>query len=221
MGKLNSSIIKAFGDGLANSIIVHLIKCSEQMKSDYIDTEELLERNENIISNNLVEKYLNAGSNDIRYILETQETFNNKTGRHIGRADIRVFSCNHFAIDIRAYFVIECKLIDGYATPNKSYVTDGVSRFFVPPLEPKYPSYYKRNIMFGYVVQAIDIPCNADKIDKLQLSLLDGLAVEPFSLVQKEDSQHYAYTCKYTSPHIGKIELSHLFFNFVGAVRGK
>jgi len=221
MGKLNISIIKAFGDGLANSIIVHLIECSKQMKSDCINTGELLERNENIISNNLVEKYLIAGSNDIRYILETQETFNDKTGRHLGRADIRVFSCNHFAIDARAYFIVECKRIDGGSASRESYVADGVSRFFVPATSPKYPSYYKRNIMFGYVEKAIDIPCNANKIDKLQSSLLDGLTIEPFSLIQKEDSQHYVYTCKYTSQHVGNVELSHLFFNFAGAICSK
>jgi len=221
MGKLNDSVIKAFGDGLVNSITSHLIECSQKMKFDSIATGELLEGKENIITNNLVEKYLNAGSNDIRYILETSETLDDETGRHIGRADIRVFSCNHFKIDSKAYFIIECKLIDGYTTPNKDYIVDGVSRFFVPALNPKYPSYYKRNIMFGYVVKAINIPCNANKIDKLQSSLLADLSAEKFVFVQNENLQHYVYTCKYTSPHIGNIELTHLFLNFTDAIYRK
>ena len=72
--------------------------------------------------------------------------------------------------------------------------------------------------MFGYVVQAIDIPANAAKIDVLQHQLLQELVIGKFVLANEEDLQHYVYICEYESTHIGKIELSHLFFNFAEVV---
>jgi hypothetical protein len=72
--------------------------------------------------------------------------------------------------------------------------------------------------MFGYVVQTLDIPNNTDQIDKLQSSLLNEATATKFVLKQNYDSQSYVYVCEYVS-HIGRIELSHLFFDFANAIR--
>ncbi|MGW9530933.1 hypothetical protein ACWHAM_25070 [Paenibacillus terrae] len=86
----------------------------------------------------------------------------------------------------KAYHIVECKRIDGTTTLNQKYITEGVKRFFSPAPQPKYSSYYLQNIMFGYVVQVIDIHENADKLDKLQGSLLKEAAASQFMLRQNE-----------------------------------
>lgn len=96
-----------------------------------------------------------------------------------------------------------------------------MERFFTPDPQPKYSSYYLQNIMFGYVVQAIDIPENADKIDNLQGSLLKGATASPFILKQNENAQYYVYACGYVATDIGQIELSHLFFDFADVIYEK
>ena len=51
-------------------------------------------------------------------------------------------------------------------------------------MAPPYPSYHKRNIMFGYVVKAINIPDNITKIEKLQNKLLTTVQTGEFIFVE-------------------------------------
>ena len=64
-----------FEDGLFESIMEHLIRCSDEMKSDCIETGNLLNNNEDKITNRLVENYLNKGSAFMRFILQSPESF--------------------------------------------------------------------------------------------------------------------------------------------------
>ena len=204
--------------GFINTVIAHLVECSKQMKADCMTTNNYLQNHESIITNKLTANYLNKGPNIFRFHSESQEHFDNATGRFIGRIDLKVTTFDHFR-DEKAYYIIECKRIDGQNVLNKKYITEGVERFFSPATQPKYSSYYSKNIMFGYVVEIIDIPNTANNIERLQKNLLDE-AITPsrFVLVQSDTSLYYVYRCGYVSKTIGQVELSHLFFDFADVV---
>ena len=211
----NEAINNAFDCGFINHIIAHLINCSKQMRSDCIDSDNFLRNNEDGITNRLTSVYLNNKPDDIfRYLPQSPEQYDITTDHYIGRTDIQVISRNHFFQDAKAYHVIECKRIDGTLNLNRKYVTEGVERFFSPSPNPKYSSYYRQNIMFGYVVESIVIPDNTEKIDCLQFTLLKGAAASKFVLNSSDNSKYYEYRCNYDSDNIGKIILSHLFYDF-------
>jgi len=215
-GFKNETINIAFDNGAINIIIAHLTECSKRMRADCIKNNKPLENHEDRITDRFVAKYLNTEPNDFRYKSQIDKNFDDDTGRHIGRIDIEVISSDYFKVSAQAYFTIECKRIDGTRNLNKKYITEGVARFVTHPI--KYSSYYKQNIMFGYVVRELNIPCNADKIDEFQSSLLNEVKTTKFVLKQTDNLQYYVYVCAYNSIHNESIELSHLFFDFSDVV---
>jgi len=210
-GFKNETINIVFDSGIIYIIIDHLTKCSKQMKTDCLSNNNPLKKHEDKITNRLVARYLNVGDNIFRYESQSPENYDDATDQYVGRIDIKVIPRNPLC-EFQEYFIIECKRIDGTKPYNQKYITDGVARFVSHPL--KYSSYCNKNIMFGYVIKTIDVPDNTGKIDSLQDSLLKGVASTKFALLQKDDSQYYVYICKYSSPHIGQIELWHLFYDF-------
>ena len=209
-GFKNDSYNADFEVGLFESIIEHLKKCSYKMKADCIETGNMLYNHEDKITNRLVEKYLNKDPAIMRFILQSPESFMPDEDGYRGRTDIKVVLQNWF-VNTDDYYIIECKRIDGKTTLNKEYVNNGIARFVISP--PKYPSFNKRNIMFGYVVEDINIPNNIIKIEQLQKVILDVAASDGFMLMDKFDSEYYVYSCKYI---LGseRLELRHLFYNF-------
>ncbi len=203
-----------FEIGFFESIIEHLKKCSFEMKTDCIKTGNWLHNDEDKITNRLVENYLNRNSSNIRFILQPPEKFVTSEDRYEGRPDLKAVSHSWFS-DSNAYYTIECKRIDGKSHLNREYIINGVARFVVS--SPQYPSHNKRNIMFGYIVKAIDIPQNTIKIEELQNKLLDKVAASGFVLENSFDSEYYVYSCQYQS-ETDCIELSHLFYNFADVV---
>ncbi|WP_138308520.1 MULTISPECIES: hypothetical protein [unclassified Clostridium] len=199
-----------FEDGLFESIMEHLIRCSDEMKADCIETGNLLNNNEDKITNRLVENYLNKGSAFMRFILQSPESFVPDEDIYKGRTDIKVVPQNWF-MDINDYYIIECKRIDGKAKLNKEYIINGIARFVISP--PKYSSFNKRNIMFGYVVQDINIPNNTIEIERLQKTMIDEVTSEGFILNNNSGAECYIYSCKYTV-NTEWIELRHLFYDF-------
>ena len=218
MGGFKSDALNsAFGDGVIAIIIAHLVKCSCQMKDDCVNHKNPLENHEDKISNRLIAKYLNIESNNFLYVPQCLEHFDEATDLYIGRTDITVFSRNNYC-DSPPYHIIECKRIDGGSNLNRKYITEGVMRFFSPAHNPKYSSYYKKNIMFGYVVKAIDIPSNTDKINEMQNQILENTIAGDFLLLCSDGSDYYVYACQY-QPDIDSTELVHLFYDFSGVVR--
>lgn len=215
-GFKNEDINIAFHSGTIRVIIAQLTRCSKQMKDDCIVSGKLLANNEDSITNRLVAVYLNAGLSAFRYEPQSMEHYDSNTDSYIGRTDIKVISRNYF-VNSEAYHIIECKRIDGTSDLNKKYIADGVQRFFTPMSQPKYSSFYRENIMFGHVVRAIAIPVNADKIDKLQKSLLNGATASEFFLEQS-DTQYHIYVCHYVSVSGTQIELRHLFYDFADVI---
>ena len=218
-GFKNETINIAFVTGMSNAIITHLINCSKRMKLDCINNSDYLENNENKITRKLHGMYLNKERiYPLAYELESSENYDAATNQYTGRVDLKVTSCDYFR-DPKAYFIVECKRISN--TLARLYVDEGVARFFYPITNPKYSSFYKRNIMFAYVVQAIDIASTTNEIEMLQLQscLLKGVNSSKFTLLYKLDLEHYVYECEYESSHTGKIILSHLFFNFSDVIQ--
>jgi len=217
MGFKNEVINNEFDGGIVDIIITHLTKCSGQMKVDCTSTGNLLRNNEDSITNRLIDKYLNAEPNYFRYEAQSPENFDDGTDCYIGRTDIKVVSSDYFR-DAQAYHVIECKRIDGSYALNKKYITDGVARFLYPGEKPKYSSFYMQNIMFGYVVQAIDIPVNKEEIKDMQDRILENVEAKDFLLLRKNGSNYYVYSCQYQTSE-RSIELRHLFYNFSMVIR--
>ncbi|MCG3692593.1 hypothetical protein [Aliarcobacter butzleri] len=84
-----------------------------------------------------------------------------------GRVDIQIISSNDFEED-EAFYVIECKRLDGNSKLNKAYVKDGIDRFTTKYKsenhEYYYPSQYGVNGMIGFVIKNININNNMLKI---------------------------------------------------------
>jgi len=219
-GFKNEGINIAFDIGTIDNIIAHLTRCSKQMKDTCIASGNLLENDEDFITNRLIDGYLNEKLWFLRFEPQASEHYDSDTGRYVGRIDIKVTSWDYYFRDAKAYHIIESKRIDGTKKLSQKYVTDGVDRFLSPtPQQPKYSSYYQENMIFGYVVKTIIIPDSADEIDSLQNSLLKGVTASKFVLQQSDTEQYYVYTCQYMSANIGRVELSHLFYNFADAIR--
>ena len=228
--------MRAFGNEAYNryvdsfytkKIIAYLVECSQQMHSDCAKTGDFLPNDEDQITDKLIEHYLWTTNpsvlEELRFSPQPYVHYGlrEKSGKNsfLGRSDIQVIRADHFGKP-KAFFLVECKRIDGTSTLNKLYVSDGVYRFFEPQTdgEPKYPSYYKRNFMFGYVVKAIDVLQNVDEIEKFQKTLLEGVVAGNMLLIENNGSEHYVCECHYTASE-EPLDLTHLFFDFSTVMR--
>ncbi|MEY8265578.1 hypothetical protein AALA79_04280 [Lachnospiraceae bacterium 64-25] len=121
--------------------------------------------------------------------------------------DIRILLKSDFEKE-DAYYVIECKRIDGTSDLNKKYVKEGVARF----VTQKYSSYYGRNIMLGFVVKKIDMSANAKLIEGIQNADLNQHAHGNLRLVKSEGVTE-SYKCMYQIQS-GELELRHIFSDY-------
>ncbi len=134
-----------------------IYKCYEKMLSDKI---VIPHNNENEIRDRLLFDYLN--NNFLRAEYELLDfLFDPEVPVNNGRSDIKVQTKDTF-IDTEAYYIIECKRLDGSSHLNKEYKNNGINRF----LSGKYPVHpkYKINSMIGFIVKEIDIDANINKI---------------------------------------------------------
>ena len=159
----------------------------------------------------MLEEYLTKkkgtyGMSDYRFELEVPENYAGN-GHHVGRVDIRILLKSDFEKE-DAYYIIECKRIDGTADLNKKYVKEGVARF----ITEKYSSYYGRNIMLGFVVKKIDISANVQVIEGIQNSDLDQNMHGDFELVNSNNLTE-SYKCMY-QVQSGELELRHIFSDY-------
>lgn len=137
-----------------NILILSIYKCYELMIKDKI----LLPNLENDIRDILLYNYLN--NNEIRNKLDFSNfLFDPEVPENSGRSDIKVQTYDTFQ-DTKAYYIIECKRLDGYSNLNKEYIKNGIDRF----LSAKYSSYYKINAIIGFIVKDINIDKNIQKI---------------------------------------------------------
>ncbi len=113
---------------------------------------------ENKIRDILLE-YLKDNKNRNEYCNINGYRFDKEVDENTGRVDIKIININDFE-EHNAYYIIECKRLDGNKTLNVAYINDGIKRFTTN----HYSSYYGVNGMIGFIVRKIDIDKNISKI---------------------------------------------------------
>ncbi len=145
-------------------LITKIYLCYELMLLDKI---ELPYNNENEIRDILLNEYLQKRNvrNNICNIYGFR--FDKEVDVNDGRVDIKIITLNDFEND-DAFYVIECKRLDGKSALNKAYVEHGIKRFTTNYTsenhEYYYPSNYGINGMIGFIVKNININDNMIKI---------------------------------------------------------
>ena len=157
---LDKKILQALNRANFEKITSYILDICELVVKDYRNRHLNLPNDENKIRSIMLEEYMQKHKNtykmsDYRFELEVPENYVGN-GKHIGRVDIRILLKTDFEKE-DAYYIIECKRIDGTADLNKKYVREGVARF----VTQKYSSYYGINIMLGFVIRKIDVSANA------------------------------------------------------------
>lgn len=210
-GILNKDIIEALYRANFEKITNYILNICELVVEDYEKKRLKLPNDENKIRSIMVEEYMKMqksvyGMSDYRFDIEMPENYVGN-GKHIGRVDIRILLKNDFEKE-DAYYVIECKRIDGTSDLNKKYVKEGVARF----VTQKYSSYYGRNIMLGFVVKKVDISANAKLIEEIQNTDLDKHMHGNFEFIESNGVVE-SYKCIYKIQS-GEVELRHIFSDY-------
>ena len=210
-GVLNKDILEALCRANFEKITNYILGICELVVEDYGKKQLKLPNDENKIRSIMLEEYLKKQKvsydmSNYRFDLEVPENYAGN-GHHIGRVDIRILLKSDFEKE-DAYYIIECKRIDGTSDLNKKYVKEGVARFTTQ----KYSSYYGRNIMLGFVVKKIDMSVNAQLIESIQNADLDKHMHGNFELVGNR-SVTESYKCIYQIQS-GEVELRHIFSDY-------
>ncbi len=152
---------KAYYTREFNFILSKISECSEMM----IERYDSIENNENKIRNRLYKDFLK--NNLIReqlgltpYIFHPEVPEINEDYFEEGRTDLIVYNATTYSKNTNAYYVLECKRLDGTTSLNEKYVENGVLRF----VQEKYPTNLKSNCMIGFIVKEINISENLKKI---------------------------------------------------------
>lgn len=139
-----------------------------------------------------------------------------------GRVDIRILPVNPYQGD-KAFYSIECKRLNnknvtGTTGLNAEYIKNGVCRYVCN----HYSTYYNTNVMFGFVVEQMDIKYNIDNINGLltndyinqQDVMVNANAKQPIQYFNFTNGYPYSYISTHT--HISGKELTiyHLMFDF-------
>ena len=210
-GMLNKDILEALYRANFEKITNYILDICELVIEDYEKKQLKLPNDENRIRSIMLEEYLKEkkssySMSDYRFELEVPENYAGN-GRHVGRVDIRILLKSDFEKE-DAYYIIECKRVDGTTDLNKKYVKEGVARF----VTEKYSSYYGRNIMLGFVVKKIDISANVQLIEGIQNSELNQNRHGKFELVSRNNRTE-SYKCMYQIKS-GELELRHIFSDY-------
>jgi len=218
-GRLNKNILLALQQANYEQIVQYIVEICEAVANDFEFMNRRLPNNENQIRTIILEEYLDNdeirrkhGMSEYSFSPETMENYDGN-GNYIGRADIRIKLKTDFE-KREAYYIVECKRLDGKMSLNKKYVGEGVSRF----ITKKYSSYYGKNIMLGFVIKQIDISNNAVLIERYQNTDNSENMYGSFDLVAKR-SKSEVYKCQYKIEK-GDLELRHIFIDYSGIIEG-
>lgn len=167
-----------------------------------LDRYSIVENNENKIRNRLYKDFLKPtklkeklGLSDWVFHPEVPEI--DEDYHEHGRTDIMFYSPKEFLKDDDAYYVIECKRLDGNKTLNDAYIENGINRF----ISEKYPIYKKVNGMLGFIVKAIDIAKNSVRLNITSKDFITNF--------------QYAYASNHTTKNSKKeFTLYHLMLDF-------
>lgn len=208
---LNKNILQALYRANFEKITNYILEICELVVEDYEKKQLKLPNDENGIRSIMLEEYMKRQKgaydmSDYRFELEVPENYAGN-GKHIGRVDIRILLKNDFEKE-DAYYIIECKRIDGTSDLNKKYIKEGVARF----VTQKYSSYYGRNIMLGFVVKKIDVSANAKLIEGIQNTEPNQHMHGDFQFIKSKGVTE-SYKCIYQIPS-GELELRHIFSDY-------
>lgn len=171
-----------------------------------LDKYPIIENNENKIRNRLYKDFLQPakvkeelGLNSWIFHPEVPEIDDNY--HEHGRTDIMFYTPIEYLKDENAYYIIECKRLDGNRKLNEAYFNNGISRFICE----KYPTNKGINGMLGFIVRKIDIINNSLKLN---------LNPEPFI-----ENFQYSYKSNHTTKNGNKeFLLYHLMLDFSGKI---
>ncbi|WP_459926600.1 hypothetical protein [Flavobacterium covae] len=202
MSKLDASNFKYldfYQDNVFEFILTQIYNCYNKMLNDY----SFIENKENIIRNGLHKNYLE--NNQIReelnltpYLFDTEVELYNDDDSVKGRTDIKVYNAIERTKNTDAYYIIECKRIDGSNGLNEKYISNGINRFIE---NEKYPSFKNVNGMIGFVVNSIDIEQNTRFFSDLKFH-------------QFINNFNYSYISNHTTTNSNNITLYHLMLDY-------
>lgn len=212
-GKINHMISEMLRQDDLNQLTGYIEDVCELLVEDFTRKGRNLPNDENQIRSIMVEEYLD--NDEVRkthdmleysFTSEAQEHYDGN-GNYIGRVDIRIKLKTDFDKH-NAYYIAECKRIDGSANLNKKYVEKGIMRF----VTSKYSAYYGKNIMLGFIVKSVNIFENVKEIENIQNSSADVHPHGNFDMLNRGKG-HEEYKCEYQIES-GELELRHVFLDF-------
>ncbi len=212
-GQINSSIRQALRQDEFEQIVGYILSVCCLVLDDFQRRKRTLPNDENRIRSIILNEYLdddevrkNYGMSDCEFIPEVPENYDG-AGHYKGRTDIRIKVKSDF--DRRAaYYIAECKRIDGSPDLNKAYVHEGIARYS----NRKYSAYFGKNIMLGFVVKPLNIAENTKRIEQIQNELEDTCMHGKFRLLDTQACGE-VYNCIYQMEK-EKLELRHIFSDF-------
>lgn len=203
-----------YANDFLNKVFSILLICSKEILSN----NKKLQNDENFIRNKLYIDYLKDNKqrkklqidiNNINFEIETPEIYQYK---EIGYVDFKVYNALNYFSNINAYFVIECKRLDGKSRLNNEYVNKGILRF----VENKYPTITSVGGMFGFVVDNIDIDENVNKLNNIINRIIKKRTAMPITKTNLINNYNYYYISKhkYKTTSSNSFSLLHLMFDF-------
>lgn len=197
-----------------DEILKHIIRSYKSLIHDNIQ----LKNDENKIRDILVEHYLN-------HPLKRQELgidnliFNREPSENMakGFVDIKIqtmISLNN----PNAYYIFECKRLDGSIDLNRKYIKDGIKRF----VSEKYSSYYGLNGMLGFEVRKINTTANIEEINRLAAAdYPETNVIKRIARIVLSRDFNYSYISSHNTVSLKEIKLYHLMLDFSGVIKNE
>ena len=195
-----------------NHLIDFIRDMCNSLAEDKDSKGEKLPNKENLIRTILLEEYIKKakGMDDYIFLPETPTNYIGG-GVYKGRTDLCVlFKTDYSNQNTDAFFIAECKRLDGNQKLNKSYVNEGIIRFTDD--NPKYSTYYGTSMMIGFIVKPINIEENARKIEDIQNNSAT-LSTHGTWKVKDKVGKTERFECIYCNRH-RSITWQHLFADF-------
>ncbi|MGD2090716.1 MAG: hypothetical protein PVH61_31380 [Candidatus Aminicenantes bacterium] len=197
-----------------DEILKHIIRSYKSLIHDNIQ----LKNDENKIRDILVEHYLNHPLKRQELLIDNL-IFNREPSENMARGFVDIKIQTMISLNNpKAYYIFECKRLDGRMDLNRKYIKDGIMRF----VSEKYSSYYALNGMLGFEVKKLNTTVNIEAINKLaaadypEINIIKKLT----STVLSRDFS-YSYISRHNTISLREIKLYHLMLDFSGVIRNE
>ena len=191
-----------------NNVLDFINHCYGLMLKEY--EGQSIENNENKIRNRLYKDFLSSNTvrSEIdlfpcRFECECAEI--NDEYEEIGYSDIKVLTSTSL-INNEAYYIIECKRLDGSTSLNREYVKEGIYRFID---NKKYPSYRNLSGMIGFIVKKVNV---TDTVAAINIVLSKEKRINTFEMLKTLDNN--LYSSSHEKFDKSTLTIRHLMFDF-------